>query len=419
MDILLKQVKVIDPASDHHRKVVDIRICKGVVTAIGQLKGKDNEQVIERKGMCISPGWIDLHVDFADPGEEDREDIESGISAAIAGGFTGAVVMPATYPPVDQKGGVEYVRNAAEHLPFHLYPAGAISRQLAGKELAEMYDMYKAGAVCFSDDQRLFTNTELLKLALQYIQNTGTPLFVLSQESSLVKAGQMHEGTVSTRMGLRGIPVVAEVMQIERDLQLLRYAGGHLHFMGISSAAGVECIAAAKKEGLQVTADVNIANLVRTDKALTGYNTNYKLFPPLRDESDRIALIGGVKSGVIDAVSSDHRPHVIEAKDCEFENALFGCIGLESCFGLLGTTGLSVEDRVNALGIMPRALLGMEPVIVAEGQTAVFSLFDPEIKWVFTKDQIQSKSHNTPFIGAEMVGRPLGVVVEDMVVIRE
>lgn len=417
MNILLRAVKVYDKTSPHHLNTVDIRLSEGKVTAISkQLKSEDEEQVVHRDGMCISPGWMDLHVDFADPGSEDREDIERGVAAAIAGGFTAAVLMPSTSPVVDSKSGVEYIKTSADDLPFYAYPAGAVSRGTDGKELADMFDMHRAGALCFTDDWQGFERPDLLKLAMQYVQPFSASIFVSPQEPSLVKGGQMHEGTVSTRLGLKGMPAMAEVMQLERDLQLLRYTGGHIHIMGVSSAESVAIIARAREEGLQVTADVNIANLVATDESLMDYDANYKFYPPLRSEVDRLALVKGLRTGVIDAVSSDHRPQIIESKQCEFSLASFGSIGLESCFGLLGCTGLSAEERVEALSRMPRTILGLPEVCIEVGQTAQFTLFNHDEEWVFTPDHIQSKSRNTPFLGKELRGRAYGIIVDDTLV---
>ncbi len=416
MTIFLKSVKVVDSGSPHHGKIVDIRLADGAIAAIGDLEPSENDQVVAQDGLCISPGWIDLHVDFADPGEEEREDIESGVAAAIAGGFTGAVLMPSTNPVVDSKSQVEYVRKKAEHLPFYLYPAGALSRQLSGDELAEMYDMQRAGARCFTDDVKSNLKADFITLALEYVQQFDAPVFIMSQEPSMVKGGQMHEGEVSTKLGLKGMPSAAEVMQVERDIQLLRYAGGHLHFMGISTAGAVEAIARAKDEGLQVTADVNIANLVLNDERLVDYDADYKYYPPLRTEQDRLALIDGLRKGIIDAVSSDHRPQFEETKKCEFSLASFGSIGLESCFGLLGKTGLSVEERVDVLSKMPRIILNLPELVVDEGQSAQFTLFLPDEAWIFNKAHIQSKSKNTPFIGETLIGKAYGVIVDDTLV---
>ncbi len=417
MNILLRAVTVYDKAGPHHLKTLDIRISDGVVQSIGNhLSQQEDEQVIEQKGMCISPGWVDLHVDFADPGSEDREDIERGVAAAIAGGFTGAVLMPSTNPVIDYKAGVEYVRKSAEHLPFYLYPAGAVTKARKGAELAEMFDMHRAGAICFTDDWYGIAQPERLKLALQYVQQFDAPIFVSPQEPSLVKGAQMHEGVYSTQLGLKGMPVMAEVVQLERDLQLLRYSGGRLHVMGVSSAEAVNIIERAKEEGLSISADVNIANLVATDADLMDYDAHYKFYPPLRSEADRLALLEGLRKGVLDAVSSDHRPQLIETKACEFSNASFGSIGLESCFGLLGTTGLPVETSVEALSRLPRAILGVPDVHITEGQLAQFTLFNPDETWTFSNKAIQSKSRNTPFLGRSLKGRPMGIIVDDTMV---
>ncbi len=419
MNLLLQQVRVVDPSSTHHQQTVDIRFSEGKIIAIGSLKPEEGEEILFREGLYISPGWIDMHVDFSDPGFEDRETLDSGIHAAMKGGFTGAVVLPGTKPVVDGKSGVEYLFRAARDVEFQLLPAGAISRGMEGKEMAEMYDMFRAGAVCFTDDLRLSHNTELLKLSLQYTSNFGAPLMTYPQDRSFSQSAQMHEGPVSTRLGMQGLPSFSEAMEMERQLHILRYAGGHLHFMGISTKEGVEVLARAKEDGLSVSADVHISNLISTDEQLYSYDTNYKVFPPLRDELHRSTLVSGLRSGVIDAVSSNHRPCTIEEKDCEFALARHGMIGLESCFGLLGTLGLSVDDMVRALAIAPRSILNIPSVVVEEGAEVDFTLFDPFIDSEFRLSDIHSKSRNTPYIGVRTKGEVHGVLIGDLALIRQ
>jgi dihydroorotase len=417
MKLLLKKVRVVDPASPYNFQVVDIRFENGKLVSIGSLDAEENEEVVEKQGLHISPGWIDMHVDFSDPGFEDRETLETGIAAAMRGGFTGAVVMPGTNPVVDGKSGVEYLFRAVRDFDFQLLPAGAITRSMAGKEMAEMFDMYQSGAVCFTDDMALSSNSEMLKLALQYCSNFGAPIMTYPQDASFIQGAQMHEGEISTLLGMRGVPAFSEAMEMEKQLHILRYAGGHLHFMGVSTLEGVEVLRRAKEEGLSVTADTHVCNLFSTDKDLYRYDTNYKVFPPLRSEEHQKALINAVKTGVIDAVSSNHRACTIEEKDCEFAIARFGMIGLESCFGILGSLDIPLEDIVRSLAIMPRIILDIDPVVIQEGVEADFTLFVPDEQWQFTKNDIQSRSANTPYLGSSLKGRVLGVLIGDLALV--
>ncbi len=410
--ILIKKVRVIDPASPHHRQQVDILIENEQVKQVAENIEDDEARLLEQPNLHISPGWFDLRVNFCDPGREEREDIKSGINAAIAGGFTGVGLSPDTNPPIDSKADIEYVYQRSEGEPVNVYPYGSITRGLAGEEISEMYDMFQAGAVGFSNGKKPISNAAVSKLAMLYAKTFAPPLHLLPLDSNLSRGGQMHEGKSSTYLGLKGIPELAEEVSIMRDLHLADYAETGLHVMNISAASTVEILRSGKRDGCYLSADVAAANLLFNDEQLADYDTNYKLLPPLRGESDRRRLLEAVKQGFIKVITSDHSPVDIENKKCEFEQADWGMIGLQTLFGGLGTIRdeLDLETLIACISIHPREVLNLECPRVEAGSWAEFTLFDPDQEWVFEKDMIESHSHNTPFIGRKMRGKPLGII---------
>lgn len=417
--ILIKQAKIIDPNSSHHLQVKDILIDNDVVAQIADNIDTNDAQVVEHPNLHISPGWFDLRANFCDPGHEEREDIESGIHAAIFGGFTGVAVSPETSPAIDNKAAVEYVYQRAEEFPVNVLPYGSLSKGLKGEELSEMYDMYQSGAVAFSHGKVPVSNAALVKLALLYSKEFAPPIHVFSMDQSLAYKGQMHEGEVSTYLGLKGIPALAEEVTLLRDLHLSEYAGNAIHFMAISSENSVSLLRNAHSLGKPFTADVALANLFFTDEALESYDSNLKVSPPIRGKNDRAALIQALNEEIIQVITSDHTPVDVEYKKCEFDLADFGMITLESFFGALGNLredGLSLEQIIKCIAINPRKVLGMDTPSVEENSWGEFTLFDPDQKWTFGKEHIQSKSKNTPFIGKQLTGKPLGIINNNILV---
>lgn len=417
--ILIKQAKIIDPNSSHHLQVKDILIDNDVVAEIADNIDAKDAQVVEHPNLHISPGWFDLRANFCDPGHEEREDIESGIHAAIFGGFTGVAVSPETSPAIDSKAAIEYVYQRAEEFPVNVLPYGSLSKGLKGEELSEMYDMHQSGAVAFSHGKVPVANAALIKLALLYGKEFAPPIHVFSMDQSLAYKGQMHEGEVSTYLGLKGIPALAEEVTLLRDLHLSEYADNAIHFMAISSENGVSLLRNAHSLGKPFTADVALANLIFTDEALDTYDSNLKVSPPVRGAKDKAALIQALNEEIIQVITSDHTPVDIENKQCEFDLADFGMTTLESFFGALGNLrdeGLSLEQIIKCIAINPRKVLGMETPTVEENSWGEFTLFDPDQKWTFGKEHIQSKSKNTPFIGKELTGKPLGIINNNILV---
>ena len=413
-DIVLRQVKITDPGGPHHDDVVDVLVSKGRIAKIGSRLKSDADE-IKLAGLHLSPGWVDLRTHFRDPGEEWKQGITNGLDAAAAGGFTTICVLPSTTPVNDGRAGIDYMQRRAEGHAVRLLPLGAITKGIKGEQLAELHDMQLAGAVGFSDDQRTVRNTRLMMLALQYVRGlpgAQLPVMVFPNDPDLSANGMMHEGPMSTRLGMRGIPPMAETVALARDIALLEYTGGHLHVATISTAGSVDLIRQAKARKLRITASVAAHNLLLDDGCLRGFETCYKVMPPLRDSTHIDALREGVKDGTIDAIVSDHRPEDREHKVLEFGPAAFGIIGLETAFAVANTAlkgSTSLRRIIERFSNGPRAVLGLPAVHVAEGASEL-TLFDPEADWTCTEEDLPSKSHNTPFLGQRFTGRAVGVV---------
>lgn len=410
MNVVLKSALIIDPSSPHNGKRTDVLIENGTITKMGsQLEGAS---VIESGNLCVSPGWLDLQADFCDPGNEQKETIDSGAAAAAAGGYTGVLLMPSTHPPIQTKSEVEYLRRKAQGLAVDIYPAGALSQGLEGKDMAELYDMHVAGAKAFTDGHKPLSNAGLLVRALMYAKNFNGCVMARCDERSISLDGKMNEGPVSTALGLKGIPALAEELMVARNIYLAEYAEAPLHFMSISTARSVELIREAKKRGLPVTASVNIANLVWDDSALNDFDTNYKVNPPLRSRTDIGALLAALADGTIDAITSDHTPEDPESKVVEFDLAAFGIIALESTFALARTAApqLSTEKLVELFALRPRRLLGLETPVIKEGAAANLTFFDPDTTWTYSEKDTRSLSRNTPVPGMTLKGKALGII---------
>ena len=413
-ETLLRNVKVVDPTGPHHDTTVDILIRNGVIAKVAARISAKDARAVNYEGAHASPGWVDLRAHFRDPGEEWKAGLANGLDAAAAGGFTAVAVLPSTKPVTDDRAGIGYLLQRAQGHPVQLLPIGALTQGLKGEQLAELYDQQQAGAVAFGDDQRTIRNSRLMMLALQYSSGVGAaPVMVYPNDPDLSRGGQMHEGPMSTRLGLKGLPPVAETLQLQRDLALQAYAGGHLHVSTISTAESVALIREAKARKQHITASVAAHNLLLDDGCLRGFETCYKVTPPLRDLEHIEALRDGVKDGTIDAIVSDHRPEDREHKVLEFGQAAFGIIGLETAFAVANTAvkgRMSLRRLIERFTHGPRAVLGTPLVHIVEGTTANITLFDPELNWVCGEQDLVSKSHNTPFLGQRLTGRPLGIV---------
>ncbi len=413
MDILIKSAKVVDPASKHNGKNVDILIRKGKIEKIGKdLKTQKKIKVYEQKGLCVSPGWFDMNVNFREPGYEQKEDLMSGIRAAAQGGFTGVACKPSTNPPLHTKAEIEFVKNKTKNEIVDVFPIGTVSKERKGIELAEMFDMQNAGAVAFSDGKQAVENPRLLSLAMLYTKGFDGLVISFPDDARISASGKMNEGETSTTLGIQGIPAVAEELQISRDIFLAEYNDTALHISSVSTAKSVDLIRQAKKKVLKITVDITPHHLSLDDSLLTEFDTNYKVKPPLRGKSDIKALIKGLQDGTIDAIASDHSPEDEENKKVEFDYAAFGIIGLETAYALVNTSlsdVLTQEQIIEKTAINPRKILRLKVPSVNEGNEANLTLFNPSVKWTFTEKHIRSKSKNTPFIGKTFTGKALAI----------
>lgn len=412
MKILIKQGRITDPSSPHNGAVTDLFIVDGLIQGIGSGLSNEADKVVDLKGACISPGWVDLFANFADPGYEFKETLETGAAAAAKGGFTDVLVIPNTQPCVHSKSTVEYIVQKARSLPVSIHPIGAVSRNTEGKELAEMYDMRHSGALAFSDGTQSIQSSGLLLKALQYVKAFDGLVIQVPDDRSINPHGLMHEGIISTQLGLPGKPSLAEELMVARDIKLARYAESRVHFTGVSTRKSLEYIRRAKEGGLQVSCSVSPAHLHFTDKDLAGYDSNLKSLPPYRSEDDRDALREAIVDGTVDCLASHHFPHEYDSKVLEFEYAKPGMIALETAFALLRQSipALSTERLVQLLAIQPRELLGLPAASIKTGERACLSFFDPEASVTCKPEFFRSKSKNSPFIGKTLKGKVLGIL---------
>jgi len=406
MNLLIKSATVIDPNSPFNQKAVDILIEKGIITKIAPEIEADAE-LVEAEGLFVSPGFFDLNCNIGELGLETKEDLKTGTAAATAGGFTGVALMPNTIPPVHSKAEIEYLMNRAKRNLVDVYPLGAISHKREGKDLAEMYDMFLSGAKAFTDGNRPVQDAGLMERALLYAQGFDALIMSYPEDTAIAGKAKVNEGEISTILGMKGIPPLAEELMIARDLYLAEYTGSRIHFTTISTTRSVELIREAKRKGLEVTCDVAAHHLVLTDEALMGFDSLYKVKPPLRTRDDVNALLKGLKDGTIDAIVSQHTPHEVEFKDVEFEVAEFGIIGLQTAFALALKAGLDIELIIEKLAIAPREILNVEIPSIAEGNDANLVLFDLGEEWEYTKANNKSKSYNSPYIGQNLTGKVL------------
>lgn len=418
MKTIIRSAKIIDPKSPYHNKTVDILIADGCISKIDStLSNPENYNEIKRDNLHVSVGWFDSSVSLGEPGYEDRETIKNGLEVAAKSGFSGIALQPNSYPIIDNQSQVLFVKSKAQEAATELFPIGALTKDSEGKDMAELYDMKNAGAIAFGDYNRSLSNANLLKIALQYTQDFDGLVIAFAQDDKIKGNGVANEGIVSTRLGLKGIPNLAEEIEVARNLFLLEYTGGKLHIPTISTAKSVTLIQEAKAKGLQVSCSVAVHHLVLNDEKLEEFDTRYKVTPPLRSEADRLALIEGVKNGIIDTITSDHNPIDIEHKKMDFDTAKNGTIGLESAFGALLTV-LPVETVVEKL-TSGRALFGLKTPSIIEGTPANLCLFNPDGKSTFTLDKILSKSKNSAFIGSEIKGEVYGILNQNQLILNQ
>ncbi len=413
MSLLIKKALIIDPSSTFHSLEMDILIEKGKISSIEKTISKETKKVIEGKSLHVSPGWIDLHAEFNDPGMEHKEDLESGSEAAKNGGYSTVILSANTHPVTETKSQVHYIKSRNLSLPIEILPLAALSEGLKGQNFTEMYDLHLAGAVGFSDGQLPISNPDLLKRALLYSKTFNGKVIIYPSDSRISHHGVMHEGVSSTLLGLKSDPSLSEEIMVARDLAIAEYCDAPIHFRTISSANSLSQIKRAKKRGIQVTCDVAIANLIWNEAALEGFDSNYKVTPPLRTEKDRKALINGVVKGTIDAIVSNHNPQNIEEKQCEFDIAGFGQSSIETTYSLYQTylsPLIPIDIWIRAVSIHPRIIFGQELRAINTEIAANLTIFDSEMEWTVSASQLRSKSKNTPLLGKRLKGKVIDVI---------
>ena len=413
MNILIKKAHIIDTKSKHHKKTRDILIINGKIKSIKKnIDNLSNYRTFTANNLHISPGWFDFHVNFGEPGNEQKETLESGANAAASGGFTGVMTMPNTSPRTDNKSMIEFIKSSNKNHIVEIVPSGNITKNGDGNELVEMHDMSKAGCLAFTDDKNSISNNELMKIAMLYSKDCNALIINHPTEENLTNNSHMHEGEISTRLGLKGMPDIAEEIIVNRDIILCEYTESKTHLSYVSAKRSVDRVRKAKKKGINITCDVSINNIIFTDEMLNDFDSRYKVKPPLRTIIDKKALIKGLQDNTIDIITSDHSPHEKETKKIEFNNAAFGILGLESLFGLIGKyilPHIEISQIIEKIAINPRKILKLEDVVIEEGNKANMTFFDPPLSWKLTNEMIKSKSDNTPLIGKDLIGKALAI----------
>jgi dihydroorotase len=420
--VLLQGGRVIDPSRGFDQ-VADVLIQDGKIAATGSGLGTpDGADVRNVSGLVVAPGLVDVHVHLREPGNEDEETVASGARAAVAGGFTAVCAMPNTDPVTDNQAAVGFiVRQSVRAGLARVYPIGAVSVGQKGEQLAEFGEMVGAGAVAVSDDGKPVVSGHLMRTALEYARTFGIPVADHCEEPTLAAGGAMHEGIVSARLGLKGIPAAAEEIMVARDILLAELTGGHVHLCHMSTRGSTELIRRAKERGLAVTAEVTPHHLTLTDAACERYDTHAKMNPPLRERADVDALRAALKDGVIDCVASDHAPHAYDEKEAAFDEAPFGIIGLETAFAVLHTElvqggGLTLPALLARMSTTPARLFHLPGGTLTPGSSADVCVLDVVTPWVVRAADLHSKSRNTPFTGRELVGRAAVTLVAGRVV---
>ena len=408
--ILIRNGRVIDPANSID-EILNIGIENGIIKFVSKNVPSDfrAQEEINAEGMWVVPGLMDMHVHLREPGREDKETIETGTQAAAAGGFTSIACMPNTNPVLDEESKIRYVIQRAQYCPCRIYPIGSITKGLLGEELSPFGEMVRAGAKAVSDDGKSVKKSNIMKNALNYSKSFKIPVICHCEDSDLSAGGQINEGVVSTRLGLRGIPSIAEDIIVARDIMLAAYTGARIHIAHVSTAQSVRLIRDAKKQGINITCETCPHYFTLCEEDVGEYNTNRKMNPPLRTPLDREEIIAGLADGTIDVIASDHAPHVPEEKDVEFDAASFGVIGLETSLSvtltyLVDKDILLPADLVEKMSLAPNKILGLDGGTLTVGKRADITIIDPKTKWKVDSSNFFSKSRNTPFEGFELKG---------------
>ena len=413
MKILIKQAKIIDSSSKHNNKICDILINNNKIEKIAKKIQIDSDtKIYKNENLHVSQGWFDMHVNFGQPGFEQRETIENGLNAAAKGGFTEVLLMPNTNPSIDNSSMIDFIKGFSKRNIVKIQVAGNLTVSQEGKNIVEIHDMTNNGCIAFTDDKKSIQNNELMKIAMLYIKNSNSLLMNFPNDSKIQKNGVINEGKISTQLGLKGIPNIAEEMMLDRDITLCDYTESKIHESYISTERSVDKIKKAKEKGINITSDVALHNIFLTEEQVNNFDTRFKVLPPLRTKNDNKAIINGLKDGTIDVITSDHNPFEEETKKLEFDNAEFGIIGLESAFGLINKhleKHLTLNEIIDKISNNPRKILGLKNNSIEEGNYANLTLFNPSNKWEFKENDIVSKSKNSPFVGEELKGKALAI----------
>lgn len=417
--LLLKNAQIIDPGQKLNKKG-DILLEDNRIVAVGNLESEGfGGEIIDLQGKIISPGWMDMHVHLREPGREDEETIESGTLAAANGGFTSVCCMPNTEPPIDSQEIIQYIKDRSRDSLVNVYPIAAITKRREGKELSEILELIEQGAVAISDDGSPVMSAELMRRALEYARMPGVPVIGHEEDITMTNNGCINEGFVSTCLGLGGIPTVSEDIMVARDIMLAEYTNGIFHVAHISSKNSVELVRQAKQKGIRITAEATPHHFTLTEEAVRGFETNTKMNPPLRTEADRDAVLQGISDGTIDVIATDHAPHSWEEKAAEYIHAPFGIVGLETALGLM-ISELVEKDIVNLdqlivkVALNPYKILNLEPPSIQKGRMPNLTIFDPTATWTVNSKKFLSKSHNSPFLGRKLQGKPFMVINNGM-----
>jgi dihydroorotase len=408
MKYIIKSAVIVDSKSEYNLKQKDLYIENGIISKI-----EEGAELIEIDGLHLSPGFIDLNSNSGDPGYEHKENLNTLSNAAVKGGYTHVAIMPDTKPVIQTKADVEYIKSKSSTLPVHILVIGASTVDTDGKELSEMFDMYSAGAIAFSNGKHAFSHAGVMTKALMYVKQFGAKLFTYADDKQMSAGGYVHEGVVSTKLGLRSRPSISEELIVQRDIALTEFTKSSLHFSTLSTSKSIEMIKEAKAKQISVTCDVAAHHLLLTDESLTEFESVYKVLPPLRSEEHRLSLLRAFNEGSIDAICSDHTPQDVESKHKEFDLAEYGAIGLQTAFAVANTAlngKVSLNKITDAFTHGPRKVLGMNEHIIKSGSEANLTLFNPNLRKVFLESEIVSKSKNSMFIGKEMLGVIFGTL---------
>lgn len=412
MTHILRRLRVLDPHSEWNGKIVDLKLENGRISQL--VPSSETQEFDENHNFhVVTPGWVDLWSDFCEPGFEFKEDIETGLQTAAESGFTLSCVVPNTNPVIETRADFRFLMERAQHGITSLYPYSALTKGLRGKELVEILDMHREGAVVFTDGNRILESTELLAKSLQYLKVFNGLLIVHADDPQIAIGKSMHEGLMSTQLGLKGFPSFSESSTVAKYLSVLEYAGGRIHFNQVSTAESIEHIRLAKKSGLSVTCDVSISQLVFTDADLVDFDPNHKVYPPYRTKKDQNAIMEAIEDGTVDAIVSAHRPQDDDSKMVDFESASFGSMTLPAVLPMLLTISkkISLEKAINCLTVGPRKVLGFEEMPgIQENSVANFTVYDPDEEWVLDSNTSSSKSGNSPFYHKKLKGRVQVVV---------